>query len=334
MAGKSGFLILSVSLLAILGSPIVTLAQSVVWPVQAQAAVAGGSEVRSEAGRFTVQMPTAPEATTSTTTVSGDTLTWTIAQAKTPDSVYAVAYTDLPLDVLAMGRDAVIDSLREHPLVQGFDWQAIANRGHRISLGELPGIEFLNVEAGQTSALRFYLANRRLYAVMASAGDLQGVHQFLNSFAIDSLWQPFTHNDGGFRVDLPMAPVFTPQQMPYQGETLNWWQYTGHNLLAPADRYGVAYTVLPNRLQSRSPSAILDEVAQMVLPSIQAETLVGSGSPITLNGHPGQEYQLTTASGQVYVLRFYLVQDHLYSLLATSRSLDNLDRFLSSFQVQ
>jgi hypothetical protein len=80
-----------------------------------------------------------------------------------------------------------------------------------VALGEIPGLEFTHLEAGKASVARFYLANRRLYAVVASAPDLHGVNQFVETFAIDGLWRPFVSEEGGFSVDLPMAPVFTLQ---------------------------------------------------------------------------------------------------------------------------
>jgi hypothetical protein len=296
--------------------------------------MAGESIVHSETGRFSVQLPVELEATTATTEISGDTLTWNISTANQGDTLYAVAYTDLPLEILALGQEAVIDSLEARPFLQEFDWQTLRNRGQQISLGDIPGIEFLELEAGQVSAARFYLANRRLYAVMASSPDLHEVSQFLESFAIDSLWRPFVSEEGGFTVDLPMAPVFTPQQVDYQGSTLDWWQYVGYNLYAPEDRYGFAYADLPDDLTIDNADALLEDVATRVLIELNAPNLATTGTAISLEGMPGREYVLTKPSGPSYVLRLLLADQRLYGLLATSESLDNLDRFLSSFQVQ
>ncbi len=148
------------------------------------------------------------------------------------------------------------------------------------------------------SAVRFYLANRRLYAVMAASPDLHGVNQFMESFAIDSLWRPFVSEDGGFTVDLPMAPVFTPQQVDYQGTTLDWWHYLGYNLYAPADRYGFAYADLPDGLAFDNADALLKDVATLVLTELSAPNLAAEGMSISVNGMPGREYSLTKPSGQ------------------------------------
>jgi hypothetical protein len=330
---------LGLSALASLGIAPVSQAQTIAldaWlsQVAEPTSMAGGSTVHSEMGRFSVQVPVGLDATTATTEISGDTLTWTVSTANQGNTLYAVAYTDLPLAILALGQEAVIDSLEARPFLQEFDWQTLRNRGQQISLGDIPGIEFLELDAGQVSAARFYLANRRLYAAMASSPDLHEVSRFLDSFAIDSLWQPFVSEAGGFTVDLPMAPVFTPQQVDYQGSTLDWWQYVGYNLYAPDDRYGFAYADLPDGLTIDNADALLEDVATGVLTELNAPNLATTGTAISLEGMPGREYVLTKPNGPSYVLRLLLADQRLYGLLATSESLDNLDRFLSSFQVQ
>jgi hypothetical protein len=131
-----------------------------------------------------------------------------------------------------------------------------------------------------------------------------------------------------------MAPVFTPQQVDYQGTTLDWWQYVGHNLYAPKDRYGFAYADLPEDLTITDEDAFLKDVATLVLTDLDAPNLATNGTAISMEGMPGREYALTKPNGQSYVLRLFLADERLYGLLATSESLDNLDHFLSSFQVQ
>ncbi|MGF1571364.1 MAG: hypothetical protein ACFCVD_25360 [Nodosilinea sp.] len=287
------------------------------------------------AGRYSVSVPLDTQADTPVTQVGGQPLTWTVAIARQGGRVYGVAYSDLPPELLGMGGEAVVESLRSRPFFTDFDWDALANRGQRVSLGDLPGIEFTQVEAGKASAARFYLANRRLYAVVAMA-PIHEANQFIESFAIDDLWRPFVSEAGQFSVDLPMAPVFTPQQVAYQGATLNWWQYMGYNLYAPGDRYGFAYADLPDALADdlarQNPDRLLQEVATLVLTELDAPATTGTA--ISLAGLPGREYALTKANGQSYVLRLYLNDRRIYGLLATSTSLNHLDRFLTSFSVQ
>jgi hypothetical protein len=310
-------------------TPVPLLAEA-----QGEFTAAAGEVIHSEAGRFSLTVPMDFQADTATSTVSGNTLTWTISQATQGENFFAVAYTDLPLEVLAMGQAAVIENLQGRPLVEGFDWGAIANRGQPINQADLPGMEYLNLTEGQVSAVRFYLANRRLYAVMAAAPNLHAVNQLMAAFTLDSLWRPFVSEEGSFTVDLPMAPVFTPQQTTFQGETLDWWQYVGYNLYAPDDRYGFAYADLPVDLSIGDEATFLGNIAALVLAELDAADLVDTGTAISLEGHTGQAYQITHSNGRSYVLRLYLVDRRVYGLLAASKSLNNLDRFLNSFQVQ
>jgi hypothetical protein len=328
---------LSLSMLVGLSLGPISQAQAdVVSPGQAQTSspvdLANAQRVHVEDGRFSVQVPVDLQTTPITTEIGGNRLTWTVAQARQGDAFYGVAYTDLSLEALGLGQEAIVEGLKSSPLASEIDWGAMANRGHRVSMGSLSGMEYLHLEGGQVSGVRFYLANRRLYAVMAAAPDLRNVSQFLESFAIDPLWQPFVSEPGGFRVDLPMAPVASPQQVIYQGTPLNWWQFVGYNLHAPDDRYGFAYADVPANVTA-SADTLLSEVATQVLTELEVPELATNGTAIALDGYPGRQYMITQASGQSSILRFYLVDDRLYGLLGTSRSIVYLDRFLNSFEL-
>lgn len=288
----------------------------------------------NEPGRFSVQMPGDRQTTTHQTTIPGGTLDWTLSSGSEEGSVYAVAYTDLPLSVLEMGYEEIIESVRSRPFFDDFAWSAIADSGHRISLGDFPGREFLHIGAGgRFSALRLHLANRRLYVVLASATDLEAVSQFISSFQIASIWRPFVDEAGRFEVHVPMAPVTAAQTMAYRGDRLDWRQFTMYNLMAPGDAYQIAYTDLPASALTRDAATLIDEVANLILTPLEAEEITASGVPISLQGYPGRQYA-TTLDGKSYVLRFYRVDDRLYGILAGSRSLDNHAEFLNSFQIQ
>ena len=79
---------------------------------------------------------------------------------------------------------------------------------------------------------------------------------------------------------------------------------------------------------------LLEDVATLVLTELNAPNLATNGTTISLAGMPGREYGLTKPDGRSYVLRLFLADQRLYGLLAASESLDNLNHFLSSFQVQ
>ena len=289
----------------------------------------------SESGRFAINLPLSPDTEIRTTTVPGVTLEWTVSTARLGDSAYAVAYTDLPLEVLALGKDPVLESLQTRPLLEDLNWNAIAERGYAISLNDdIPGMEFLHFAEDRYAVLRLYLANRRVYAVMGSSPDLAGMTQVLESFTVDSLWRPYTSTSGRFQVKAPIAPVITTEQLTYQGDLLSWQQFTFYNLAAREDKYQVSYVDLPPTLRSVDPDILLQEVANQLFAALEVPELAETGTAIRLNEAPGREYLTTRPDGKSYVLRLFLVGDRLYGVAAGSRSLSNLDQFVNSFEIQ
>ena len=326
----------SFSLALVLGVGLSTAAQKTVtaMPLSESPAIAshpGGHHYDSEMGGFSVAMPSHPEVSTRTIRAGEGTLEWTIATARQDDSTFAVAYTDIPLRLLALGQEAVVDSLKTQPLLADLDWQAIANRGEAVYLDGIPGREYLHLAEGRFSGVQFYLVNRRLYAVMASSPDLGEVYQFAHSFQVADYWRPFVSELGNFTVDVPTPPIVTPHQIEFQGEPLVWRQFTTYNLMATDDRYQIAYVDVPNGISTDDADALLSRVATTVLESIEADDLSSKGTRIDLQGYPGREYLTTGQNGISYVVRFYLVDDRVYGVVAGSRSVHNLDRFLNSF---
>jgi len=145
------------------------LAQTTHQAPSVELAQSNWQAVISKQGQFTVLAPGSPQAETTSTPVTGKTLTWQVAKIRNGQELYAVAYTDLPLAVLAQGREAVLNGLKSRLLANDFDWSAIAAQGQRISLGDIPGMEYLSLRNGKVSALRLYLVNLRLYGVFATA---------------------------------------------------------------------------------------------------------------------------------------------------------------------
>ncbi|WOD37019.1 hypothetical protein [Nodosilinea sp. E11] len=326
----------SLSLALVLGLGLQTAAQGQASPVSMPSAAAiaftaGDRQYVSEMGGFSVAMPSDPEVVTRTIRVGGSPLAWTLATARTEAGTFAVAYTDIPLSLLGQGQSAVLEGLKAQPLLEDLDWQAIANQGASVYLDDIPGREYLYLSEGRFSDLQFYLVNRRLYVIMATASDLDAVYQFVNSFQIADRWRPFVSEAGNFGVDVPTTPVVTPQQLEYQGMVLIWRQFTIYNLMAVDDRYQIAYVDLPASVSTNDADALLSTVATTVLDSVNASALSGMGRPITLQGYPGREYLLTGNNGISYAVRFYRVADRLYGVVAGSRSVHNLDRFLSTF---
>jgi hypothetical protein len=171
----------------------------------------------SKLGGFSVAMPSHPEVSTRSMGLGDGTLEWTLMTTRVDESTFAVAYADIPLALLTLGQDAVVDRLKTQPLLEGVDWQAISNRGELVHLDGIPGREYLHLSEGRFSDVRFYLVNRRLYAVSTSSPELGEVYQFADSFQIADPWRSFVSEVGNFSVDIPAPPIVTPHQIEYQG---------------------------------------------------------------------------------------------------------------------
>lgn len=325
----------SFSLVVVLGSVSVVMPQASAMPSNLSGVIAANREEPryvSEMGDFSVVMPSPPERVIQTNRVGDGTLEWTILAARTEDGAFGVAYTDIPLDLLALGQEAIVESLKTQPLLNDLDWQAIANRGVPVYLDDIPGEEYLHLSEGRFSDVQFYLVNRRLYAIMATSPDLGEVYQFVHSFRVEAFWRPFVSESGNFSVNVTTTPIVTPQQVEYQGMSLLWRQFTIYNLMASEDTYQIAYVDLPDSVSTDAADALLSNVATTVLESINVGPLSSMGTPIMLQGYPGREYLTTGNNGISYVVRFYLVDNRLYGVMAGSRSVHNLNQFLNSFR--
>jgi hypothetical protein len=308
-------------------------AQSTRQPAGVQLGQSGWQSFTSKEGRFTVQAPLTPTSETTSTTVSGKSLDWQVAKMRNGAELYAVAYTDLPLSVLALGKEPVLESLKGRLLTSDFDWKAIALRGHRISLGNIPGMEYLSLRNGQVTALRLYLVNRRVYGVLAKASTLDQVSQFMDSFQVASIWQPFTSRTGKFTVKVPMTPIVTTEVVKTPNHTFSWSKFEARNLYAKDDTYVVAFADLPPKLVKAGVDTALTEATRDTLTALGIPAMATQGRTISLNGMPGREFMGTTNAGRSLVMRFYLSGNRLYGVFVGSQSLENLDNFLSSFQV-
>jgi len=309
-----------------------TRPQSRHQPAPLHLAQSSWQAVASTTGKYTVQMPGTPQQRTTTTTVGAKTLTWTINQSRNGSEAYAVAYTDLPLEVLELGREPVMEGMRNRLLASEFDWQVFLNQSHRISMGDIPGMEYLNLRQEKVSALRLFLVNRLLFAVFASANDLANASRFMDSFTVASIWQPFTSPQGRFSVRFPMAPLVTNETTQYKGKSLAWKKYAARNLYDKGDSYVVGYTDLaPGQ---RDAKARLDDATTAVLTSLGVPELSSKGRAISLNGIAGREFMGTASTGRSVMMRFYLVGNRLYGLFSHSQSLTNFSTFFNSFQVK
>jgi hypothetical protein len=285
----------------------------------------------SDQGRFTVDLPTAsPQFTQTTTTVLDSALLWEVVQARTDTGFFAIAYTDLPVVLLAAGQTAVLEDVQSQLLAQDFDWQTLVGPSHEISLGEdLSGREFTTVYQDSFSTLRVYLVKRRLYLVFAIADDIAQSVRFLDSFTVADIWRRYESEPGGFSVSVPLTPIATTAETTVGDTRLVWQKLVARNLYDIEDRFAVAYTDLPPEYSADA----FETITAAVVAELDGVVLTQTHHPLPLGPLPSQEFIGVTAIGQPLILRFYQVDNRLYATFARSFSSTRLDRFMNSFMI-
>jgi len=280
-----------------------------------------------------VQFSGSPEQSTETIPVAEQVVTWNVTKVREGDELFAIAHADLPLEVLRLGNGTVLNAIRDRLMASDFNWDAIRNQVHRISLEEYPGAEYTTIRNGQLTALRLYLVKTDLYALFAQTDDLERAAQYFNSFEPPAVWGQYSSEVGRFTVDLPMAPFIQSETTLFQGEPLSWRHYEAHNLYADPDLFVIAHADIPSA-DGGDATALLNQVAEGVLTEIGVTSPPESGRTISLEDNPGLEYAGSTRDGTLVFLRFYQVGDRVYAVLGRSQNIENLNQFFSSFQVQ
>lgn len=286
----------------------------------------------SEEAQFSAQFPSEPETRTRSLPIAGQSTDWTIFRVQDDTGFYAIAYTDLAPETIELGANAVIDSI-ENTLTEEFDWSALNGRGKPIEVDGYPSREIIGTQNNQLSVLRLVLADQRLYAVMSTSDSLEHMGQFVDSFAIEP-WQPYVSEDGGFSVNLPMAPDEETEATDWTGQQFNWTVLESRSFISPNDSYAVAYTDVSTDDLQGGEDALLEQVGGNLVERLQHQAVIESGREISLNGHPGRSFVATTEDGQIVGVNFYLVGQRLYGVGARADDVVNISQFLDSFQVQ
>ncbi|HHP7231764.1 MAG TPA: hypothetical protein ACFCUY_13015 [Xenococcaceae cyanobacterium] len=285
-----------------------------------------------QAPQFTVQMPGEPETTTLTIPIADATTEWTVIRDLDESELYAVAYTDLTQETIELGADIIIDSIKD-TLVSEFNWSALNERGRTITVDGLPGKELIGTQNNQVSILRLILADRRLYALMSRSDNIGNIGQFFDSFAVQ-FWQPYVFEAGGFTVSLPLPPSEETETIELAGKQYTWNVVEGRNFKFPNESYMAAYTdVTPEDLQGGA-DELLESVGKSLMTKLPLRTIVESGREVSLNDAPGRAYVAINESEQVVAVHFYLVDQRLYALSASSEDITNISQFLNSFAIQ
>ena len=287
----------------------------------------------SDEGEFVVSLPGEPETRTRSINIAGQPTDWNVFLVREDANFYAVAYTDLSPEIIELGANKLIDSIKNN-LASEFNWSIINGYGKVTTVSGYPARELIGIKNNQLSILRLVLANPRLYAVMSTSEELENISQFLDSFAVQP-WQIYVSEEGGFSVDLPMQPTDETESIELGGTEFNWKVIEARNLQSPDDdSYAVAYTdVSPDDLQQGA-DQLLDRVGKNLIKKIQPQEIIESGKEIFLNSNPGRSFVVTTKEGEIAAIHFFLVNQRLYGVGARAEDITNLSRFLNSFQIQ
>ncbi|MBP0006382.1 MAG: hypothetical protein J7642_22130 [Cyanobacteria bacterium SBC] len=154
------------------------------WPV-----------VTSVSGNFSVAFPVDYQEETDTIELNGEQLNWTLYKARdtfhlddrdrTSDdgNLYVVGYTDLPENFTTPSIETSLTKVGNE-LLDRVNLQPLQEHGRSISLDNYPGREYIGIVSSRSIALRLYVVDRRLYALISVADDVESVSRFLNSFTL------------------------------------------------------------------------------------------------------------------------------------------------------
>jgi hypothetical protein len=147
-------------------------------------------------------------------------------------------------------------------------------------------------------------------------------------------WETYDSAAGGFSVLLPASPEETTEFLPSPAGDIVFQKV---NVDQPTALYEVSYADYPDTLFAiQSPGEILEGLLYTYTVNGQVKPL--SYTAITLGEHQGNEVEIFSPDGQLYIkARAYFVGRRLYELTVItrkehSRSVD-IDEFLDSFRL-
>ena len=142
-------------------------------------------------------------------------------------------------------------------------------------------------------------------------------------------WSTHTSPEGQFSVQLPAEPSTNSVVIPLEnGETT--WTVTRSD--GVGGTYTVAYSDLSADAIDAGQGAFIEGIQERLITEYEWEPINFDGTPIEVDGFPGREF-IGTRDSEISVLRLYLADQRLYSVIGVSRSLDSLNQFLSSFNI-
>lgn len=162
-----------------------------------------------------------------------------------------------------------------------------------------------------------------------SATSLNPVQSSLSRQLAQANWQEFSSTDGKFAVALPGVPEEDTKTDPSGNINHSF------TLALDEELYLINYFDFPESFEAD------DSEVQTLLDTLPASFAQGASAQlkgdrnITLNGHPGKEFEFALANEQAPpgVGRLYLVDRRLYLAIAMTPQTQKAQRFLESFRI-
>ncbi|MBD2311707.1 hypothetical protein H6G20_08555 [Desertifilum sp. FACHB-1129] len=162
-----------------------------------------------------------------------------------------------------------------------------------------------------------------------SANPAPPVRPLVSQQPTSANWQEFASNDGKFAVLMPGVPEADSKTDPNGN--------VNHSFMLALDEelYLINYFDFPEGFSADSAQVreLLDTLPNSFAQGASAR-LVGDRN-ITLDGHPGKEFQFALANEQAPpgIGRLYLVDRRIYLAIAMTPQSQKAQRFLESFRI-
>ncbi|MBE9224472.1 hypothetical protein IQ264_03150 [Phormidium sp. LEGE 05292] len=140
-------------------------------------------------------------------------------------------------------------------------------------------------------------------------------------------WNEFSSEPGRFAVSMPG----TPQEETETNEDGS----TEHSFSLTSDdsAFLIHYSDIPDieKLSKEQITELLDNAPNDFAKAAKAKLI--TATTVSLDGHPGKEFEFTSSEGINGKGRVYLVKQRLYIVVGMTTQPDNLQRFLDSFRL-
>ncbi|MGK7911442.1 MAG: hypothetical protein AB4050_08155 [Synechococcus sp.] len=154
------------------------------------------------------------------------------------------------------------------------------------------------------------------------------------SFAQTSLsdgasWSKHVSEEGQFSIQIPDEPNIDSHTVSIADEETVW------TVIRSEDEngiYSVAYSDLSADGIEAGQDAFVRGIQNTFMDEYDWEPINLGGREIEVDGFPGKEF-IGIRDNQLSVLRLYLADRRLYSLVSSSSSLDSLSQFFDSFEI-